>query len=336
MTSKKPCKMSKWIGKLLIVAAILIFAILFFSHKFYGNNVVNQQGYQTVATKEKTQDELYADYFILRKNKINPFSVNFTLLQINICDGRTYLLIIVPSKLQNLRQRRAIRSTWTMMSDTRVKHIFLVGQSFNTTLNELIIQESKLYKDIIQGDFVDTYFNLTMKILMGLKWTHLYCYNASFILKADDDTFVNTVDVIHTLQTNTSLDYRGLIIGNLNKEGKVKRSGLWKVELSVYPFPHYPQYMFGNTYVISRNIADRLVKASEHMPYIPIEDAYITGILAKSIRTVHQHVRGFTFWYDVPPTACDFINSRRVTATKVSPQMMEYMWRKLNSEFPDC
>jgi hypothetical protein len=43
--------------------------------------------------------------------------------------------------------------------------------------------------------------------------------------------------------------------------------------------------MFGNTYVISRNIADRLVKASEHMPYIPIEDAYITGILAKSIRT---------------------------------------------------
>jgi hypothetical protein len=69
-----------------------------------------------------------------------------------------------------------------------------------------------------------------MKILMGLKWTHLYCYNASFILKADDDTFVNTVDVIHTLQTNTSLDYRGLIIGNLNKEGKVKRSGLWKVE----------------------------------------------------------------------------------------------------------
>jgi hypothetical protein len=64
-----------------------------------------------------------------------------------------------------------------MMSDTRVKHIFLVGQSFNTTLNELIIQESKLYKDIIQGDFVDTYFNLTMKILMGLKWTHLYCYS---------------------------------------------------------------------------------------------------------------------------------------------------------------
>ena len=126
------------------------------------------------------------------------------------------------------------------------------------------------------------------------------------------------------------------MIGKINKDGKVRRSGLWKVELSSYPFPHYPQYMFGNTYVISENIAGRLLKASEYMPYIPIEDAYVTGILAKTIRTEQLHVDGFTFWFDAPPKACDFITTKKISATKVSPPMMQLIWDKLKSKFPNC
>lgn len=330
--TKKPCKLSKWIGKAMIIVAVFIFAILFMWHKFYSHKIVSQKNFTLNGDgKRKTQDERYADYFVLRKNKINPFSVNFTLMNENLCDGRTYLIIIIPSKVQNSRQRHAIRSTWTMASSTLVRHVFLVGYSLNTSWNDNIRKESRVFKDILQGDFMDSYYNLTLNILMGLEWSHLFCYNATFILKADDDTFVNTPYLLHVLQTNVSFDYRGVIIGKLNRDGKVRRNGLWKVGTDSYPFPHYPNYMFGNTYLVSRNIANRLVKASEYMPYLPIEDAYITGILAKSIRTKHQHINGFTFWYDTPPKACDFVNSKRITATKLSPRMMEFIWGKINS-----
>lgn len=331
---RKTFKASKWIGKVILVSAILIFAVLFLWHKFYRSNLVRHNKIGS-SDDEKTQDELYAEYFTLRSSKVSPFIINLTLMS-DACDGMTQVIIIIPSKVQNSRQRHAIRSTWAMTSSSRVKHVFLVGFSLNSSWNENIKQESKVFKDIIQGDFIDTYYNLTNKILLGLEWSHKYCYNATFILKADDDTFVNTPYLLNVLQTNVIVDYRGIILGNLNKNGKVKRTGLWKVSFESYPFPHYPMYMFGNTYVISRNIAHRLVKASEYMPYVPIEDAYITGILAKAIRTEHRHINGFTFWYDSPPTACDFVLHKRLTATKVSPLMMEFIWGKLNSKYHNC
>lgn len=331
---RKTFKLSKWIGKFLVVGAILIFAVLFLWHKFYSSKVVrhNEIGF---SGKKKTQDELYAEYFTLRSSKVNPFIINLSLMS-DICDGMTDLIIIIPSKIQNSRQRHAIRSTWAMTSSSWVKHVFLMGYSVNTSWNENLKQESKVFNDIIQGNFIDTYYNLTNKILMGLEWSHKYCYNASFILKADDDTFVNTPYLLSVLQDKITIDYRGTIVGNLNKEGKVRRTGVWKVSFQSYPFPHYPNYMFGNTYVISRNIAHRLVKASEYMPYVPIEDAYITGILAKAIRTELQHINGFTYWYDSPPKPCDFVLRKRITATKVSPLMMEFIWGKLNSKYPNC
>ena len=39
--------------------------------------------------------------------------------------------------------------------------------------------------------FQDSYHNLTLKTVMGLKWTSIFCPHAQFILKTDDDIYVN-------------------------------------------------------------------------------------------------------------------------------------------------
>ena len=54
-----------------------------------------------------------------------------------------------------------------------------------------IVEEYRTHGDIIQEDFVDSYMNLTLKTIMGIKWAQNYCSKASFILKTDDDIFVN-------------------------------------------------------------------------------------------------------------------------------------------------
>ncbi|NXY66985.1 B3GT4 galactosyltransferase, partial [Callaeas wilsoni] len=54
-----------------------------------------------------------------------------------------------------------------------------------------LLRESRQHGDVLQGDFGDTYANLTWKTLLLLRWARACCGGAPFLLKADDDTFVN-------------------------------------------------------------------------------------------------------------------------------------------------
>ena len=43
----------------------------------------------------------------------------------------------------------------------------------------------------MQGHFIDNYFNLTLKTISMMKWISDYCYKVKYVLKVDDDMFVN-------------------------------------------------------------------------------------------------------------------------------------------------
>ncbi|NWW97252.1 B3GT4 galactosyltransferase, partial [Rhynochetos jubatus] len=51
--------------------------------------------------------------------------------------------------------------------------------------------EARRHRDLLQGPFADTYANLTRKTLLLLRWTLARCPAVPFLLKADDDVFVN-------------------------------------------------------------------------------------------------------------------------------------------------
>ena len=53
------------------------------------------------------------------------------------------------------------------------------------------LQESSKYHDVVAADFVDSYRNLTLKMMVGLKWVSRFCPHSRFVLKCDLDTFVN-------------------------------------------------------------------------------------------------------------------------------------------------
>ena len=49
-------------------------------------------------------------------------------------------------------------------------------------------------------NFIDSYGNLTLKTMMGLKWASRYCWRAKFVYKVDDDMFVNVENLLKYLQ----------------------------------------------------------------------------------------------------------------------------------------
>lgn len=136
---------------------------------------------------------------------INPHDFNYILNpKYKICGGDlnddVLLLAMVPIAAYNFINRLIIRTTWTNKNiSPRLRFIFLVGNSYNETINKKLKEEYEMYGDIVQEDFMDTYRNLTLKTIMGIKWSSNYCSNAKFVLKIDDDMLLNTPRVMNYL-----------------------------------------------------------------------------------------------------------------------------------------
>ncbi|NXH38453.1 B3G5B glucosaminyltransferase, partial [Dicaeum eximium] len=75
--------------------------------------------------------------------------------------------------------------------------------------------ESRQHGDILQGDFADTYGNLSRKTLLLLRWARACCAPAPFLLKADDDVFVNVPAVATYLATWPAIPAR-LYLGRVH------------------------------------------------------------------------------------------------------------------------
>ena len=69
-------------------------------------------------------------------------------------------------------------------------------------MQKILEEENGIHNDLVQGDFLDTYHNLSYKAVMGYMWVAEFCSQADFVVKTDDDLFVDLyeVNISFTLQ----------------------------------------------------------------------------------------------------------------------------------------
>lgn len=111
------------------------------------------------------------------------------------------LVVFVTSAPSHRSARDAIRSSWAVPSFLQqrgIRVLFLLGHS---PLDLDILGEAEDHADIIQGSFLDTYANLTLKTIMMLHWTKTFCPRVQRVMKTDDDVYVNLHNVLHHLDT---------------------------------------------------------------------------------------------------------------------------------------
>lgn len=113
------------------------------------------------------------------------------------------ILTLVHSAVENVEARENIRDSWgrdkTSLGIVSVV-VFILGVSNNATEQQQLQQESLLHGDIVQGEFLDTYRNMSYKNLLGLHWVTLYCSKVKMIVKTDDDYFVDLYGIHHIAQ----------------------------------------------------------------------------------------------------------------------------------------
>ncbi|KAI8033465.1 beta-1,3-galactosyltransferase brn [Drosophila gunungcola] len=152
---------------------------------------------------------------------------------------------------------------------------------------EQLASEQKRFGDLLQGNFVEDYRNLSYKHVMGLKWATQECKNkAKFIIKLDDDIIY---DVFHLRRYLEALEVGqpGLATSSTLLSGYVLdakppirlRANKWYVTKKEYPHALYPAYLSGWLYVTNVPTAERIVAEAERVSMFWIDDTWLTGVV---------------------------------------------------------
>lgn len=258
---------------------------------------------------------------------VNCFNIDFRFISINdICKtedfGNITIIFIITTVHSHFTQRTSLRSTWLKHSKnntSNVRYFFLLGETFNTTLREIVRRENMIYRDIVEAQFRDSYKNLTVKTIMGLKFAISYCKHAQYVMKTDDDVFINIKMILKILQHDSVP--KDTVFGNC-KRGKPKRNPLSKWYTSVRGFPHstYPNRCAGPLYGLSMDVARHIIAVSSSVPFFHLEDVYIGLCLQRLGYRVYNLNRILSRW---TLKKCDIIAYHSVKSKN-----MYTMWNK--------
>lgn len=199
------------------------------------------------------------------------------------------VVILVHSAPDNIHKRQTIRETWGK-KDSHSILLFLLGNVNSTTLNQKLHMENEMFDDLIQGNYDEAYRNLTYKFQMAFKWFIYECPKARFLLKTDDDVFINS-PLLYRILDNTSLHpYHNLHQSHLIychriERAKVKRSyrSKWRVTYKEYNKRYFPHSCPGFAILYSRDAVFELYQEAQKLPYFWIDDIHITGTIATSL-----------------------------------------------------
>lgn len=262
----------------------------------------------------------------------NPHPYNFIINESQVCSrnkSEVYTVIVVCSALTNFKERTAIRNTWgspTHLERLKSKLVFLFGATTDEQLQSRVLNESRHFRDIIQEDFLDTYKNLSLKSVALLKWVTANCLSAKFVLKTDDDMFINTEMLYKTLlQTKPVWSILGVII--VGARPVQDKKSKWYTPTEDFPQRVYPKYCSGTAYVISTDLVPSLYNVTLYTPLFWLEDIYITGICGGKLQPRYLAGKGFSL-SERPTTGCAYKDA--ISGHRVPAKSMYKIWEELN------
>ncbi|XP_046361982.2 beta-1,3-galactosyltransferase 1-like [Haliotis rufescens] len=208
-------------------------------------------------------------------------------------DSQLSVLFMVHSALTNWKRRDTMRTILalgnsSLYTNYSIRVLFLLGRTKYAHVMEMTVirQEFDKYGDILQGNFLDSYRNLTYKGSMGMKWVSLHCANVKYVIKLDDDVYVDLYNVFHRIYHDYS-SYTRLVMCNKMPANSVSidRRGHWTIDQNV--FRHYGSYPWsfcsGFAVVLSGAMMPILHKAAQMVPFFWVDDAFLYGILRSGV-----------------------------------------------------
>ncbi|KAK7003373.1 beta-1 3-galactosyltransferase 5 [Biomphalaria glabrata] len=248
-------------------------------------------------------------------------------------DRGVTLVIVIHVSADRFVSRETVRNTW--LSEVRnkekfqnVRYFFLLGNTDSESVRQDIQDESRLYKDIVQYNFDDTYRNLTIKTVLAMQWLHSRCPYSKFFFKTDDDVWVNVTNLLAVLQIHGDKLERAL--GGVCRSVTVvrKTSSKWHATFEEFPKDVYDPYCSGTGYVGGIAVAKGVVNVYTQVPYFYLEDVFM-GMCLKLIGYGTKYLQHFDNTRGPEIDECDAKLGGYVTIHKITSQRMIDIYRRI-------
>uniref|UniRef100_A0A6I8NMD4 Hexosyltransferase n=1 Tax=Ornithorhynchus anatinus TaxID=9258 RepID=A0A6I8NMD4_ORNAN len=267
--------------------------------------------------------------------------------------GAPFLLVLVSSAPAHRARREAIRATWgsrRRARGRRVRTLFLLGREGAA--------EALARRDVVAADFRDAYRNLTRKTLSGLAWAAARCPGARYVLKTDDDVYVNVGGLVDELlgrgaprgddPLTPGADRRRAPRGAAGRPplylGRVhwrvwpsrEAGGRHEVSEALYPpgLGPFPPYASGTGYVLSAAAVRLVLAGAGAVPPLPLEDVFV-GLSARRGGLAPAHCPRLAGAAHFPPDRC--CHGRvLLTVHRVGPGEMARVWDLVRGPGPLC
>ena len=102
------------------------------------------------------------------------------------CQPQQFLVIYVHSAAGHHRRRQVVRTTWGNVTrwstaSDGVSLRFVLGRPANESDHQrrALVDEQAIHGDLVQLDFVDSYYDMTLKVVGALQWLNDYCHNST-------------------------------------------------------------------------------------------------------------------------------------------------------------
>ncbi|XP_050416227.2 beta-1,3-galactosyltransferase 1 [Patella vulgata] len=216
---------------------------------------------------------------------VNPiFNGDYLLNNVSVCPDNLTIIIVVHTAPDHFIRRQNIRTTYgssTTFLPFNIRTVFLIGRVKTVDLIVKIMKEHIEYGDIIQGNFIDTYHNLTYKAVMGLHWVSHYCSKVKYVVKVDDDVVFDMWKFLEVFPAH-NLHASKAIFCRTTLKGIVPRKGKWTVPKDVLVgYSHFPYpFCHGMVMIYSGDTIPLLYRASYTVSFFWLDDVFVTGMLA--------------------------------------------------------
>ncbi|XP_017268794.1 N-acetyllactosaminide beta-1,3-N-acetylglucosaminyltransferase 3 [Kryptolebias marmoratus] len=264
--------------------------------------------------------------------------------------NKVFLLLVIKSSPHNYDRREVLRKTWAkerMHNGVWIRRVFISGTTGEgyekERLNKMLELEQREFSDILQWDFSDTFYNLTLKQTLFLEWMERNCPKARFLFNGDDDVFANTDNMVVYLQSLNDNDgskhlFTGHLIANV---GPIRAAGSkYFIPVQVQESNLYPPYCGGGGFLLSGFTGMIIYRMSKSIPFLPIDDVYMGMCLAKAglgpashigVRTAGLHIAAVTSDAYDPCFYKDILLVHRFL-----PGQIYLMWNRIQDPDLDC
>lgn len=230
------------------------------------------------------------------------------ILRPRLCSGDNLLGVIIVTSYVGHDDVRAAHRKGISQEELKalgLVRVFLLASippSEKFITQSSVASEHRRYGDLLQGNFIENYRNLTYKHVMGLRWAAHSCSQAKFIIKLDDDSIYDVYRVVEYLRNHQEdLQDRPFLAGYIFKHQQPIRIEADKhfVTLEEFSDNEYPQYLSGWLYMTNPLTVRMLLKEIPQKPFFWIDDTYVTGILAENLFQIE--FIDLTVWFSANP-----------------------------------